>query len=263
MLFSKRHTPHRHLLSLLLLSLLLLPLLGALACGGEPPGAEPDQLYDRASGFNAGSAVAVCCPSGYGANLRAAPGSSSTVLAVLPSGTKGTVLAGSGSWYRVQATQTGWIHGSLLCPASTPDGASPPSPSAPQPGACTGGFSNPAPGAPVTSPFGWRWGRMHNGIDLGTPSGSLVRAADGGRVDFAAWVSGYGYMIDVIHCGKYTTRYAHLSQFLVKPGQWVARGASIARSGSSGHSTGPHLHFEIRLGGPYGTPVNPQHYIAF
>jgi murein DD-endopeptidase MepM/ murein hydrolase activator NlpD len=133
-------------------------------------------------------------------------------------------------------------------------------------GICTGGFSNPAPGYPVTDVFGsCRDGcsRRHAGIDLGTPTGTLVRAADGGVVDYASWAPGYGYLVDVIHCGKYTTRYAHLSQFLVKPGQVVARGEPVARSGNSGVGTGPHLHFEIRIGGPYGTPVNPQHYISF
>jgi len=133
-------------------------------------------------------------------------------------------------------------------------------------GTCSGSFSHPAPGYPVTDNFGTcRDGctRRHAGIDLGTPYGTLIYAADGGQVDYASWASGYGYMIDVLHCGKHTTRYAHLSQFLVKPGQWVSKGEPIARSGNSGVGTGPHLHFEIRIGGPYGTPVDPRGYIAF
>ena len=127
-------------------------------------------------------------------------------------------------------------------------------------------FAHPAPGYVVTSEFGscrdWCT-RRHQGIDLATPTGTSIRAANGGRIDFAGWASGYGYMIDITHCGKFTTRYAHLSQFLVKQGQSVARGQVIARSGNSGVGSGPHLHFEIRKGGPWGAPVNPRYYITF
>jgi murein DD-endopeptidase MepM/ murein hydrolase activator NlpD len=118
----------------------------------------------------------------------------------------------------------------------------------------------------VTSEFGsCRDGcsRYHQGIDLGTPSGTSIRAAMGGVVEFRGWISGYGNTVDVNHCGKYTTRYAHLSSFVAKSGEQVAAGQTIAKSGNTGVGTGPHLHFEIRLGGRWGKAVNPRNYIKF
>jgi peptidoglycan hydrolase-like protein with peptidoglycan-binding domain len=132
-------------------------------------------------------------------------------------------------------------------------------------GSCSS-FINPAPGFVVTSEFGaCRDGcsRRHEGIDLGTPTGTPVRAAMGGKVVWAGWMSGYGYTIDVSHCGKFTTRYAHLSSFFAKQGQTVGKGQFVAKSGNTGVGTGPHLHFEIRKGGRWGTAVNPRHYIKF
>lgn len=109
-------------------------------------------------------------------------------------------------------------------------------------------------GYTLTSGFKWRWGRLHQGIDLGTPVGNDVLAADGGIVTFAGYSGGYGYLIKVDHQNGMETRYAHNSQLLVKAGDKVFQGMHIAESGNSGRSTGPHLHFEIRVN---GTPKDP------
>jgi murein DD-endopeptidase MepM/ murein hydrolase activator NlpD len=103
----------------------------------------------------------------------------------------------------------------------------------------------------ITSIFGWRvhpitgeW-RFHSGTDLGAPMGTPVLAAYSGRVSLAEMLGGYGLSILLDHNeGKQETRYAHLSQVFVKPGQWVQQGTVIGLVGSTGNSTGPHLHFE-------------------
>lgn len=109
-------------------------------------------------------------------------------------------------------------------------------------------------GYTLTSGFKWRWGRLHQGIDLGTPSGNDVLAADGGIVTFAGYSGGYGYLIKIDHQNGMETRYAHNSKLLVSEGDKVFQGMHIAESGNSGRSTGPHLHFEIRVN---GTPKDP------
>ena len=110
-------------------------------------------------------------------------------------------------------------------------------------------------GYTLTSGFKWRWGRLHQGIDLGTPVGNDVLAADGGIVTFAGYSGGYGYLIKVDHQNGMETRYAHNSQLLVKAGDKVFQGMHIAESGNSGRSTGPHLHFEIRVNGTAKDPL--------
>lgn len=115
-------------------------------------------------------------------------------------------------------------------------------------------LSWPAAGT-LTSNYGWRWFRMHNGIDIAGPIGTPIKAAKEGRVVYSGWMGGYGYAIDIEHAGGVRTRYAHNSTLLVKPGEYVARGQHIAAMGSTGHSTGPHLHFEVHVN---GSPVNPR-----
>ncbi|HCJ11228.1 MAG TPA: hypothetical protein DHW14_08735 [Clostridiales bacterium] len=107
---------------------------------------------------------------------------------------------------------------------------------------------------PVTSYYGPRWGRFHHGIDIGAPYGSYIRAARAGRVVFAGWKGGYGYTVILDHGDGVTTLYAHASRLLVRYGQWVETGQVIAKVGSTGYSTGPHLHFEVRVN---GVSVNP------
>ena len=97
-----------------------------------------------------------------------------------------------------------------------------------------------------TSGYGWRWGRMHKGIDVANNVGTPIVAAKEGRVVFAGWhEGGYGYLVTLAHPDGSRSLYAHNSRLLVKVGQEVEQGQSIAQMGSTGRSTGPHLHFEI------------------
>lgn len=111
-------------------------------------------------------------------------------------------------------------------------------------------------GYTLTSGFKYRWGRLHEGIDLGTPSGNDVLAADGGVVTYAGYAGAYGYLIKIDHQNGMETRYAHNSSLLVSEGDKVFQGMHIAESGNSGRSTGPHLHFEIRVGGVPKDPLS-------
>jgi murein DD-endopeptidase MepM/ murein hydrolase activator NlpD len=115
------------------------------------------------------------------------------------------------------------------------------------------GFCWPLSGR-ITSGYGLRWGKLHAAIDIAVSVGTTVKAAAPGTVTYAGWSGGYGYLVKIRHSGGYETRYGHNSRVLVKVGQQVDRGQAIARSGSTGYSTGPHLHFEVRKN---GTPINP------
>lgn len=112
----------------------------------------------------------------------------------------------------------------------------------------TGTFINPSSGR-LSSPFGPRWGRFHYGIDIANSTGTPIYAADGGTVTRVAYAGSYGNLVVIDHGNGYETRYAHCSGFDVVVGQEVSQGQQIARMGSTGRSTGPHLHFEIRLDG--------------
>jgi len=109
-----------------------------------------------------------------------------------------------------------------------------------------------------TSGFGMRWGRMHNGTDFAAPIGTPIYATADGVVIEAGWASGYGRLIKIQHEFGIETRYAHLNQIRVNVGERVSRGQRIGDMGNSGRSTGPHLHYEVRVG---GRPVNPMIYI--
>lgn len=109
--------------------------------------------------------------------------------------------------------------------------------------------------------FGWRWHpiffewRMHNGVDLGAVYGNNIVAANDGVVSIAAWNEGYGYHVVIDHGGGVSTLYAHSSKLLVSAGQMVKKGQVIALIGSTGWSTGPHLHFEVIIGGQRVDPM--------
>ena len=121
------------------------------------------------------------------------------------------------------------------------------------------GYTWPTTGI-ITSGYGWRWGRMHRGVDIAGPIGTPVVAAASGVVESAGWNSGgYGNLVDIRHADGSMTRYAHNSRLLVRPGQQISQGQQIAEMGSTGYSTGPHLHFEVHLPGQ-GT-VNPIAYL--
>lgn len=116
----------------------------------------------------------------------------------------------------------------------------------------------------VTSYFGWRMHpilkvrKFHTGIDIAAPYGTDIKASAGGKVIFAGWLGGYGNTVIIDHGGGYSTLYAHASAIIVSEGEEVSQGQVIARVGSTGYSTGPHLHFEVRVN---GEPQNPLNYL--
>ncbi|MEO1341688.1 MAG: M23 family metallopeptidase, partial [Cyanobacteria bacterium J06635_13] len=108
------------------------------------------------------------------------------------------------------------------------------------------GYIWPAQGV-LTSHYGWRWGRIHQGIDIAAPIGTPIVAAAAGEVIGVGWYGGYGNLIKLEHLDGSVTYYAHNHRNLVTHGQKVEQGEQIAEMGNTGNSTGPHLHFEIRL----------------
>jgi len=121
------------------------------------------------------------------------------------------------------------------------------------------GFVWPSKGV-LTSGFGWRWGRMHKGIDIAGPIGTPVVAAADGVIVTAGWNSGgYGYLVEIRHPDGSLTLYGHNNRILVQTGQQVAQGQQISEMGSTGYSTGPHLHFEVHPSGKGA--VNPMAYL--
>ncbi len=116
----------------------------------------------------------------------------------------------------------------------------------------------------LSSPYGYRihpilkTKKFHSGIDLAASSGTPIKAANDGKVIKSGWSSGYGNTVIIDHGGGITTLYAHASVLNCKVGEWVSRGQTIAKVGSTGMSTGPHLHFEVRIN---GKTQNPQNYI--
>lgn len=119
-------------------------------------------------------------------------------------------------------------------------------------------YLRPISGGSVSSEYGYRWGTLHSGVDWQVSVGTPVKAAAAGTVIRAGWYSTYGYCVDIRHSDGSMTRYAHLNSVAVSNGQYVNQGELIAYSGNTGYSTGPHLHFEIWIG---GTTVNPLYYV--
>ena len=119
-------------------------------------------------------------------------------------------------------------------------------------------FIKPIYGGYLSSGYGYRWGTLHKGNDWACPIGTAVNASCAGTVISAGWRGGYGYCVEIQHIDGKRTRYAHLSQILVYAGQSVAQGEKIALTGNTGNSTGPHIHFEILVG---GVQVDPFTYL--
>lgn len=119
------------------------------------------------------------------------------------------------------------------------------------------GFVSPASGT-VTSRFGMRWGRLHAGIDIASGYGTPVKAAKAGTVVLAGYNGGYGNAVVIDHGGGVSTLYAHMSRLRVSDGASVKTGQQVGDMGSTGSSTGNHVHFEVRVG---GSPQNPQRYL--
>ncbi|NPV29143.1 MAG: peptidoglycan DD-metalloendopeptidase family protein [Firmicutes bacterium] len=135
----------------------------------------------------------------------------------------------------------------------------------PSPRRGTGRFIWPVPGySTVTSGYGMRFhpilhqSRMHTGIDIAAPTGAAVVASDDGTVIYTGWLGGYGQVVVIDHGGGYSTLYAHLSRIVAGNGSQVRQGETIGYVGSTGWSTGPHLHFEVRVN---GEPQNPSGYL--
>lgn len=129
------------------------------------------------------------------------------------------------------------------------------------------GFIRPISG-PITSPFGWRTHPIfksrifHSGIDIGGPNGGAIKASNDGKVIYSGWYGGYGKVVildhGVVNGQPITTLYAHMSVINVSNGQFVKKGQAVGREGSTGYSTGPHCHFEVRVN---GKPTNPLNYV--
>lgn len=131
----------------------------------------------------------------------------------------------------------------------------------PPPRIGTGSFMKPLSRGWVSSPFGvWRGSSRHTGIDIAVPTGTAIKAADGGKVIFAGTNGSYGKCVIIDHGGFMSTLYAHNSKLLVKKGDNVFKGQKVSLSGNTGRSTGPHLHFEIRKN---NIPINPTKYVRF
>ena len=127
------------------------------------------------------------------------------------------------------------------------------------PKGATGQFISPLESYRITSTFGYRWGGFHYGVDLAAPTGTTVRASDGGTVTIAGWQGNYGYLVEIDHGNGIRTRYGHNSKIVVSVGQVVSQYEKISECGSTGRSTGPHVHFEIRFD---GVCVNPLDYMT-
>lgn len=125
-------------------------------------------------------------------------------------------------------------------------------------------IANPAPGRPITSSFGVRRdpiigaAALHSGMDFRASVGTSIRATAPGKVVAAGWNGGYGRMVEIEHEGGFSTRYAHMSKIAVQEGQRIERGQVIGKSGNTGRSTGPHIHYEVREN---GTAVDPLRFI--
>ena len=116
-------------------------------------------------------------------------------------------------------------------------------------------FLNPTLGV-LTSQFGTRWGRLHSGIDIGADEGEAICAAKSGRVIFSGTADGYGNYIKIDHGGGLETAYGHCSVLAANVGDEVEKGQTIAYVGSTGNSTGPHLHFEVKIDGEFKNPLD-------
>ncbi|MBR5422352.1 MAG: M23 family metallopeptidase [Lachnospiraceae bacterium] len=127
-------------------------------------------------------------------------------------------------------------------------------------------YIKPLAGGRISSGFGRRsspggiGSTNHQGLDIATPIGTSIWASSGGTVSYAGWAAGYGYLVTIKHPDGWETRYAHLSRVVVSVGQYVEQGQLVAYSGNTGNSTGPHLHFEIRIG---GVAQDPRGYVTF
>ncbi|HVL06122.1 MAG TPA: peptidoglycan DD-metalloendopeptidase family protein [Acidimicrobiales bacterium] len=159
---------------------------------------------------------------------------------------------------REEATLSALIRARQLPPESS-DSRSAPAAAANSPAARVGGSGVAWPtNGSVTSGFGYRWGSLHAGIDIANGTGTPIRAAKAGTVILAGWNGGYGNCIVIDHGGGFSTLYGHMTRLRASEGQRVSQGDLIGDMGSTGNSTGSHLHFETRLN---GSPQDPSRYL--
>ncbi|CAN5263860.1 hypothetical protein BH23ACT9_BH23ACT9_14290 [soil metagenome] len=204
---------------------------------------EAAELAALAQRREADAAAAAAVAAAAAANRQVPTGATATTAATASTASTAATASTAGS----DDSSSGQNSGSAApAPAPPP----PPAPSG-------GGFSWPTSGT-VTSEFGERWGRMHEGIDIANGSGTPVAAARGGTVIHAGTMGGYGNLVLIAHSGGFVTAYAHLSSIAVSNGQSVSTGTFLGGMGCSGSCTGTHLHFEIRAN---GQAVNPRSYL--
>ena len=186
------------------------------------------------------------------ANSRQVPSSSLAPTLTPPSTILAAAPVGSSSYEPLVQSLVGQTVSPAL-PSLSAD------PYLPKEGRSASGFIWPAQGV-FTSGYGWRWGRMHKGIDIAAPVGTPIVAAASGVVITAGWNSGgYGNLVEIRHDDGSITLYAHNDRILVRAGQYVEQGDQVSEMGSTGYSTGPHLHFEIHPTGDGA--VNPMAYL--
>lgn len=195
---------------------------------------------------------------GSAVTMRSAPSGHAESVGDLDDGASLTVLEEGGAWTRVEDAQgrTGWISSTSVCSDDDANGAESPS---------IARWRNPIAGACVTSPFGPRRrptrgaSRNHKGCDFGAGCGTPVKSAAPGRVIAAGWSGGYGKRVIVQHPDGTKSLYAHLRRINVRPGATLSSSTVLGEVGTTGVSTGCHLHFEIHVS---GRQVNPQSYIG-
>jgi len=158
---------------------------------------------------------------------------------------------------REEATLSALIRARQLPPESSDSRSAPAAANAPAARVGGSGVAWPTNGS-VTSGFGYRWGSLHAGIDIANGIGTPIRAAKAGTVILAGWNGGYGNCIVIDHGGGFSTLYGHMTRLRTSEGQRVSQGDLIGDMGSTGNSTGSHLHFETRLN---GTPQDPSRYL--
>ena len=158
---------------------------------------------------------------------------------------------------REEATLSALIRARQLPPETSDSPSAPAAASAPAARVGGSGVAWPANGS-VTSGFGYRWGSLHAGIDIANGVGTPIRAAKGGTVILAGWNGGYGNCIVIDHGGGFSTLYGHMTRLRASDGQRVSQGDLIGDMGSTGNSTGSHLHFETRVN---GSPQDPSRYL--
>jgi len=221
----------------------------------------------------------VATTGGEGLNIRADGAPDAERVGHAPEGDVVQIMDGPAAdplgnpWYLItDGETTGWVFGDYLLAADQPtspneEPAALPVPVVGETGIATGAFTYPVAGYRFTQGFGctglWLepWDstigcNFHNGIDLAAPQWTPVLAADGGVVEQAGWCDcGFGYYVKINHGNGFKTLYGHLAEYYVTPGQSVAQGETIAALGSTGNSTGPHLHFTIQLGGVAYDPL--------